>query len=350
MASLDSRAEPTAVRTSEDGFATAVEEDGRGRDAESPTKIPARGWKDVLLRVKSKAKGDHASLLAAGVALYGLLALVPALIALLSVYGLVADPQRIDQQLTKSLAAAPDEVRAVISQQVRDIGNASSGAILAVIGGTLLALWSASAGVKSLIEAINIAYNEDETRGFVKVRAVSLAFTVGAIVFLVVAFALIALVPSLLAEANLGTAGRVAVGVLRFVVLFAGLLFGLAVLYRYAPDRKNPRWSWVTPGAVFAAVVWIIGSLLFSLYAANFGNYNETYGALAGFVVLILWLLLTALVVILGAELNCELERQTMRDTTAGPDQSIGSRGAYAADTVAPSTDGNGAGEASRKR
>jgi len=350
MASLDSRAEARSVQTSEDGVATGAEEDGRGRDAESPTKIPAHDWKDVLLRVKSEAKSDHASLLAAGVALYGLLALVPALIALLSVYGLVADPQRINDQLASALTAAPAEVRAVISQQVRDIGNASSGAIIAVIGGTLLALWSASAGVKNLIEAINVAYDEDETRGFIKVRAVSLAFTVGVIVFLVVAFALIALVPSLLAEANLGTAGRVAAGVLRFVLLFAGLLFGLAVLYRYAPDRQNSKWSWVSPGAVFAAVVWIVGSLLFSLYTANFGKYNETYGALAGFVVLILWLLLTALVVILGAELNCELERQTMRDTTTGPDQPLGSRGAYAADTVAPPTDGDGDAKAASRR
>jgi len=343
MASLDRPSESSADLTSGDGVATAAEEDGRGRDAASPTKIPVRAWKDVLLRVKSEAKEDHATLLAAGVALYGLLALVPALIALISVYGLVADPQTIDSQLANSLTAAPAEVRTVISQQVRDIGNASSGAILAVIGGTLLALWSASAGVKNLIEAINVAYDEDESRGFVKLRAVSLAFTVGVIVFLVVAFGLIALLPSLLAEANLGTAGRVAAGVLRFAILFAGLLFGLAVLYRYAPDRQNAKWSWASPGAVFAAVVWIVGSLLFSLYTANFGKYNETYGALAGFVVLILWLLLTALVVILGAELNCELERQTLRDSTAGPDQPLGSRGAYAADTFAPPAKGNGA-------
>jgi membrane protein len=350
MASLDSRAEPISARRNEEGVPTAIANDGRGRDAESPTKIPARGWKDVFLRVKAEAKADHASLLAAGVALYGLLALVPALIALISVYGLVADPQKIDDQLASALTAAPAEVRTVISQQVRDIGNSSSGAILAVIGGTLLALWSASAGVKNLIEAINVAYDEDETRGFIKLRAVSLAFTVGVILFLVVAFGLIALVPPLLAKANLGTAGRVAIGVLRFVLLFAGLLFGLAFLYRYAPDRQRSRWAWVSPGAVFAAVVWIVGSLLFSLYTANFGKYNETYGSLGAFVVLILWLLLTALVVILGAELNCELERQTFRDTTTGPGQPLGSRGAYAADTVAPDTDGDDAASTARAR
>ena len=122
-------------------------------------------------------------------------------------------------------------------------------------------------------------------------------------------------------------------------MLFGGLLAGLAVLYRYAPDRADPKWSWASPGAIFAAVVWVLGSLLFSFYTANFGTYNETYGALGAIVIVMLWLLLTALVVILGAELNCELERQTRRDTTTGPPRSIGTRGAYAADTVGPATD-----------
>jgi membrane protein len=318
---------------------TGLASDGRGRDAEAPHHVPARGLKDVLVRVKAEAKEDHAVLLAAGVALFALLALVPALVALISIYGLVADPASIDEQLTDSLSAAPDEVRALISQQVRDIGDASSGAIVAVVGGVLLALWAASAGMKNLIEAINAAYDEKETRGFVKLRALSLAFTLGAILFFVIAFAAITLLPSLIASSDLGLAGRVAVNVARFVVLFTGLLFGLALLYRYAPDREHAKWSWVTPGAVFAAVVWIVGSLLFSIYTANFGRYNETYGALGAVVVLMLWLLLTALVVILGAEINCELERQTVRDSTVGEERPLGSRHAYAADTVGPAAD-----------
>jgi membrane protein len=317
----------------------ADEREGRGRDADVPHHVPARGWKDVLLRVKAEAKKDHAMLLAAGVALFGLLALVPTLIALISIYGLVADPNSIDEQLTNSLSAAPAEVRDLISQQVRDIGNASSGAIVAVVGGLLLALWSASAGMKNLIEAVNVAYDEEETRGFVKQRGLALAFTLGSIVFLVLAFMAIALLPSLIASSGLGLAGRVAVSVLRFVLLFVGLLAGLAILYRYAPDRHPARWSWVTPGALFAAVVWVVGSILFSLYTTNFGKYNETYGALGAVVVLILWLLLTSLVVIVGAEINCELERQTVRDSTTGPERPLGSRHAYAADTIGPTAD-----------
>jgi membrane protein len=324
--------------TSRSADLTSTETD-RGRQAEAPRQIPARGWKDVLVRVKTAAKDDHVMLFSAGVALFGLLALVPALAALMSIYGLVANPATIDEQLTDSLSAAPAEVRDLISQQVRDIGDASSGAILAVVVGLLLALWSASAGMKNLIEAINIAYGEKDTRGFVKLRAVSLAFTLGAIVFVVLAFALIALLPPVIAATDLGTAGRVVINVVRFVVLFAGMLFGLAVLYRYAPDRDAPKWSWATPGAVFAATVWIIGSLLFSIYTANFGRYNETYGALGAIVVVILWLLLSAVVVILGAEINCELERQTVRDSTKGAERPLGLRNAYAADTVGPASD-----------
>jgi membrane protein len=317
----------------------ALAETDRGRQAEAPQHIPARGWKDVLVRVKAAAKEDHVVLFAAGVALFGLLALVPALAALMSIYGLVADPATIDNQIVDALSAAPTEVRDLISQQLQDIGDASSGAIFAVVVGLLFALWSASAGMKNLIEAINIAYGEKETRGMVKLRALSLAFTLGAIVFLVLAFTLIALLPSIIAATDLGTAGRVVINVVRFVMLFGGLLFGLALLYRYAPDRDAPKWSWATPGAVFAATVWIVGSLLFSLYTANFGRYNETYGTLGAIVVVILWLLLSALVVILGAEINCELERQTVRDSTKGAERPLGLRNAYAADTVGPTSD-----------
>jgi membrane protein len=314
-------------------------EPGRGRDATTPRAIPARGWKDVLMRAKAAAKEDHVTLFGAGVALFGFLALVPALAALLSIYGLVANPATIDNQLADSLSAAPAEVRDLISQQVRSIGDASSGAILTVVVGFLLALWSASAGMKSLIEAINLAYDEEETRGFLKLRALALVFTLGAILFLVVAFALIAFLPPLIASTDLGTAGRVLISVLRFVVLFAGVLFGFALLYRFGPDRDQPKWSWATPGAVFAAVGWIVLSLLFSIYTANFGRYNETYGALGAIVVVILWLLLSAVVVIFGAEINCELERQTALDTTKGAERPLGQRDAYAADTLGPASD-----------
>lgn len=311
----------------------------RGRDAQRPTDIPLPGWKDVFVRVKDESKRDHAVLLAAGVAFFGLLAMVPALVALLSIYGLAADPDRIDKQLVDALSAAPQEVRDLISQQIKDIGDASSGAVVAVITGIVLALWAASSGMKHLIEAINAAYDEEETRGFLKLRGLALAFTLGAVLFVILAFTAIALLPSLIASSGLGTASRVLVSVVRFVVLFVALLGGLALLYRYAPDRKQPKGTWTSAGALFAAVLWLLGSLLFSLYTANFGKYNETYGALGAVVVLMLWLVLTALAIILGAELNRELERQTARDTTKGDTRPLGERDAYAADTLGAASD-----------
>jgi membrane protein len=312
----------------------------RGRRAESPTGIPPRGWKDVVARLKKEAKQDDVSLLGGGVAFFAMLALVPALVAVVSIYGLFADESTVVRQVGDVLGAAPREVQDLVTAQLRSIVSSSrAGLSIAAIVAILLALWSASSGMKNLIGAINLAYDENETRGFIKVRAISLALTLGAIVFLVVAFGSIAVLPAALAKTGLGDAGRIAVGVLRWVVLLIGMIVGVAVLYRYGPDRNDPKWSWASPGAIFATVTWILASLLFSLYTANFGNYNKTYGTLAGIIVVMLWLYLTAVAVILGAELNAEMERQTERDTTEGPDQPMGSRGAFAADTLGPTAE-----------
>lgn len=307
---------------------------GRGRDARTPTEVPARGWKDVARRVLQESKRDQVALLAAGVAFFGLLALIPALVALLSLAGLVADPDEIRRQVEDSLAAAPTEVRDLVAQQLTSI-ESGSGALLGVIGGVLVALWSASSGMSHLIDAVNIAYDEEETRGFVRRRGLALLLTLGAIGFVVLALVGIAVVPALADAMELGAVGQILVEVVRWVVLLGGLLVGLAVLYRWASDRDAPKWSWTSPGAIFAAVAWLIASVLFSIYVANFGSYNETYGALGAVVVMMLWLYITALVIVLGAELNCELERQTAVDTTQGTARPRGQREAYAADTVA---------------
>jgi len=285
--------------------------------------------------VRQESKDDGVTLLSAGVAFYALLALVPGLVALVSLYGLVAKPSDVQRQVTSSLSAAPTEVRNLVTAQLESIVNsAGRGAVLGVVFGTLLALWSASSGVGHLIEAINLAYDEEETRGWVRRKAISLAFTIGAILFVLVSFALIAILPPLLAKSGLGTAGRIVVGVLRWILLLGGMVVGLGLLYRFGPDRDNPRWRWATPGALVAAAAWVIGSLLFSFYTANFASYNETYGSLGAVVIMLLWLFLTAAVVIVGAEVNAELERQTARDTTVGSGQPMGARSAVAADTV----------------
>jgi membrane protein len=308
-----------------------------GREADRPTDVPAKGWLAVAKRVKGEAKRDNVPLLAAGVAFFALLALVPALVALVSLYGLIADPDEVERQVTNALAAAPSEVRNLVQAQLTSIteDTSRSAGVLALVLGVAVALWSASSGMSHLVEAVNAAYDEEETRGFVKKRAISLGLTIGAIVFLVVAFTVIALLPALLAETGLGSGARAAIGVVRWVLLIPAMIVGLAVLYRYAPDRDEPRWSWASPGAIVATVVWIVASLLFSLYSANFGSFNETYGSLAAVVVMMLWLWITALAVILGAELNAELERQTAQDTTEGREEPMGERRAYAADTVA---------------
>jgi membrane protein len=311
-----------------------------GRDATKPTALPAEGWKDVLVRTKAEAKADRAPMLAAAVAFYSLLALVPALIAIVSLYGLIADPGDVDRQVKNWLGAAPTEVRDLLASQLRSITtNAGAGAGIAVVLGILAALWSASSGMAHLVEATNIAYDEDETRGFVKLRGLAVALTVGAIIFLLFAVTLITVLPSLLAHAGLATPGRIIVGILRWLLLPAGMIVALTVLYRYAPDRDEPKWSWASPGAVVATVAWLIASALFAVYTGNFGKYNQTYGSLGAVVVLMLWLFITALCVIVGAELNAELERQTFRDTTAGEEQGLGRRDAEAADTVGPDAD-----------
>ncbi|MEY2583844.1 MAG: rane protein, partial [Ilumatobacteraceae bacterium] len=257
------------------------------------------------------------------------------LAALISIYGLVAKPSDVSRQIASTLSAAPREVRDLVASQLESIVSSSgSGAVLGAIIGTIIALWSASSGVGHLLQAVNRAYDEEETRSFVKLKLISLVLTIGAIVFVVIAFAVIALLPSLLAKTGLGTVGRVFVGLLRWVLLLAGMTVGLGIVYRYGPDRDDARWEWVSVGAVVASVLWLIGSVLFSVYTANFAKYNETYGSLGAVVVLLLWLDLTALVVILGAEINCEIERQTAKDSTDGPPQPMGSRNAVAADTV----------------
>jgi membrane protein len=312
-----------------------VEPGDRGRAADQPTDIPARGWKDVLARVRAEAKEDNISLLSAGVAFYGLLAMAPGLVALLSVYALVSDPGQIRDQVVRSLSAAPREVRDLVSSQLSTIAAESGGsALVATIVGIAVALWAASSGVSHLVEALNVAYDEVETRGWVRRKLIALSFTLGGVVFLVVAFAGIALLPTFLDDIGLGPAARVVVNVSRWVVLFGGMIVALALIYRYGPDRDEPKWRWVSSGALVAAAMWSIGSIGFSIYAANFGKYNETYGSLSAIVVVMLWLYLTALSVIVGAELNAELEKQTVVDTTVGPDRPLGERDAAAADTV----------------
>lgn len=316
--------------------ATATHDHGRGRTADRPTHIPRKGWVEVLKRTKTEAKTDNLPLMAAGVAFYALLSLVPALAAMVSIYGLVADPADIDRQVSDALAGAPAEVRNLVSEQMASVTQQSGGGLgLTVVLGILLALWSASSGMKHLMTAINVAYDEEETRKFVKLRGTALILTLGAIAFFVVTVGVLTALPALLDDTSLGGPVQTLINVVRFPLLAIGLMVGLAVLYRYAPDRDEPQWSWTAPGTIVATVVWIAGSLLFSLYTSTMGSYAETYGALGAVVVLMLWLMISAAAIVIGAEVNAEAERETARDTTEGRDRPMGQRQAYAADTLA---------------
>jgi membrane protein len=311
----------------------------RGRGATSPTQVPARGWKDVAVRVKQQFKDDDVPLLAAGVAFFALLALVPSLVALVSIYGLVADPADIQANIDEALSAAPAEVRDLVSSQLSSIVESEpSGLKVGVAVGLALALWSASSGMKHLIGAVNLAYDEKERRGFLKLRGLALALTLAAIVVGAVAVAGLVVLPNALDSSGAEGVVRTVLLIVRWPLFAVIALVALAAIYRWAPDRERARWHWTSPGAILATIVWVVASVGFSIYTANFGSYNETYGALGAVVVVMLWLFITTYVIIAGAELNAELERQTARDTTTGPPQPLGERDAYAADTVGPST------------
>lgn len=307
-----------------------------GRDADSPTEIPAAGWKQILKRAWAEQKKDNVGLLAAGVAYYAFTALFPALIAAVTLYGLFADPSQVQEQVSRLSDSMPQETRTLLTNQLTSITSTSSGALgVGLVVSILGALFTASGGVSNIIKAVNVAYNEQETRGFVKLRGLALALTLGAIVFVLVAIGLIAVLPVVLNNLALGSFAFVITNVLRFAALVLFMLLALAVLYRYAPDRDAPKFRWVGLGAVVSTALWVLGSIGLSLYVSNFGSYGKTYGALAGVIVLLLWLYITAYIVLLGAEINSESEQQTERDSTTGPEVPMGSRDAVKADTVA---------------
>jgi membrane protein len=314
----------------------AVTDNQRGHQADSPQEIPPKGWLDIAKRTAKEVKADQVPLLSAGVAFYALLALFPAIIAGVSIYGLVADPATVRDQIANLAKLLSPETADLVGKQLIQVTSGANGALgLATVVGILTALWSASSGMKALITGVNLAYDEAETRKFVKLRGLALLLTLGAMVLVGVALATIVGYPPI-ADA-LPTALRWLVAILRFVILGGLLVVGLAVLYRYAPDRDQPKWSWVSWGSGIAALLWVLATIGFALYANFFGNYNKTYGALAGVIILMFWLFLSAFVVLVGAELNTEMELQTAKDTTKGREKPMGERGGHAADHVAES-------------
>jgi membrane protein len=306
-----------------------------GIHAEKPSEIPWRGWKQIVKRAWAEHKADNMPIIAGGVAFFGFLAIFPSLIAMINLYGLVASPETVARQVEDLSAQLPQSAAELIGDQLRAIVESDDGALtIGLIVSILAALWSASGGMGNLITAVNLAYDEVETRSFVKLKALSLALTFGGIVFVLVTFGLVAVLPIVLDALPLGGVGTILAQVLRWVLLLAVFAGSLAVLYRVAPDRDAPRFRWVSLGAVVVTILWALVSVGFSIYVDNFGSYDKTYGAIAGVIVLMLWLYLTCYLVLLGAEINSEVEHQTAHDTTTGEPRPMGARDATMADSL----------------
>ena len=311
-------------------------EPDRGRDADTPARIPWRGWKDILWRTYQQISADRLLLIAAGVTFYAMLAVVPAITALVSLYGLFAKASSISAHLNFIAGVMPGGAYDLISEQIVRLAANSDGKLtFAFTLGLAIAVWSANAGLKAIFDALNIVYDEDEKRSFIKLNLISLTFTLGAVVVLLLAIACVVVVP--LALSYLGFAAERQAGflpLLRWPVLFVVVIFGLSLLYRFGPSRRNAKWRWVSVGSVFAAFAWLAVSAAFSWYLSRFADYNATYGSLGAVIGLMMWLWLSITVILAGAELNAEIEHQTARDSTVGGAKPLGARGAAMADTV----------------
>ena len=307
-----------------------------GAGAETPSEIPARGWKQIFKRVYAGIGDDRVMAEAAAVTYYALLAIFPAIASLISLYGLIADPAEIGKHLTALGGVVPAGGMQIISDQIKSLTSSPQKALgIGAVVGLLTSLWSANAGIKSLFDALNAVYEERESRSFLHRTWLSLAFTGGALVFIILALSAVAVVPAILRFVALGSLADTLLDLGRWPLMLAAIMLFLALVYRYGPSRTKAKWRWVSWGSAFAGILFIFGSAAFSWYAANFGNYNKTYGSLGAAVGFMTWIWISTIIVLVGAELNAEMEHQTAVDSTAGDPKPIGARGATRADKVA---------------
>jgi membrane protein len=304
--------------------------------ANSPVEIPPQGWKDVLWRLYHEISEDRVMLVAAGVTYYMLLALVPALSVFVSLYGLFNDRATVGAHLNLLAGLVPPGGMEILDDQLTRLTSAPSATLsLTLVGSLAVALWSSSSGIKALFDAMNIAYDEAEKRNFFILNLLALVFTIGIAVAAAVFLAVVVLMPAIFSAVYLGKGFEWLVQIVSYVLMLGLLLAGVSALYRWGPSRQQAKWRWITPGAILTVVFVAIVSILFSWYASNFGNYNATYGSLGALVGLLTWMWLSITIVLVGAELNSEVEHQTARDSTTGRPLPLGERGAYMADHVA---------------
>lgn len=308
-----------------------------GHQAESPSEMPERAWKDILKRTYKRTWADNVGLVSAGVAFYGFFALLSGLGLIVLVYGFAADPSTVVTQMSSLTNILPGDVTSLIGQQLMTSVQSSHGAKgLGILLAILVAIYGGTNGATAVITALNIAYEEKEKRGLVRVYLVAIAMTIGAVV---VTFAALAVMAALgLLKKLLPSASQIAViagNVGGYVVLALFAAAVAATLYRFGPSRQEAKWRWITPGSAFVAILWILLTLGFGFYVTHFTNYHKSYGPLGAVVALLTWMYLCAYVFMFGAELNSEIEHQTARDSTTGKPLPMGKRGAWAADHVA---------------
>jgi len=310
--------------------------DSRGRRADKPTDIPAMGWTDIAWRLYHDILNDRVLLVAAGVTFYAILALFPATAAIVSLYGLFADATTINGHLNLISGFLPEGALEVISDQVERITSQGHGTLGAAFLGTLaFSLWGANSGTKAIFDALNIIYKEQEKRSFLQLTIRSLIFTIGAVTLVLLALAGIIAVPVILKLLGVPDwSGAALLSMVRWPLLYLVILFALACLYRYGPSRRHPQWKWVTLGSAIAGGFWVIGSLLLSWYVGNFGSYNATYGSLGAVIGFMVWMWFSTIIVLVGGEINAEIEHQTAKDTTEGRKKPMGTRGAKMADEL----------------
>lgn len=323
------RSEPDA-----DDLSRAAES-GRGRDADRPNEIPWRGWRDILWRVALGISQDRILSTAGGVAFFSLLAIFPGIATVVSLYGLYADTSTMAIHLSIMEGILPDSVLQLLADQIAlSLKQSSSTLGTAFAIGFVVALWSANSGVVALFDALNVVYGEEEERSLLRLYATTFLFTVGATGFSLVAISAIVGLPVFLGAFGLSNRTETVISVLRWPALLALVGGTLACLYRYGPSRRDARWRWVTTGGAVASLLWVSVSMLFSWYVTSFDSYNRIYGSLGAAVGFMTWTWISVVVVLLGAEINSEMEHQTARDTTVGPEKPLGARGAFVADHI----------------
>ncbi|MBV8739995.1 MAG: YihY/virulence factor BrkB family protein [Alphaproteobacteria bacterium] len=312
-----------------------LQQDGRGRSATTPAEIPWPGWKDILLRLYQRISRDRILLIAAGVTFYLILAIFPGISALVSIYGLFFDPKSMVGHLDLVTGVAPGGAIDVLREQLTHLGQQSGTTLgISFLISLAIALWSATSGVKAIFDGLNIAYEEEEKRSFLNLTAIALMLTLGLMVFVVLLFAAVVALPVVLNYFPFRGLTNILLKIARWPILLVLVAVALSIFYRYGPSRAEPKWRWITWGSASATLLWLAVSILFSWYVANFGSYNKTYGSLGAVIGFMTWVWLSIIVVLVGAQLNAEMEHQTAQQSTSGPPKPLGARGAQMADTI----------------